>query len=45
MPGAYEVQIFMGYEWKVIGRFRVEGDLITNTPQVATETPTFSPTP
>jgi hypothetical protein len=22
-PGEYEVQIFMGYEWKVIGRFRV----------------------
>jgi hypothetical protein len=38
LPGNYEVQIFMGYEWKVIGRFRVLGELATNTP-------TYTPTP
>ncbi|MBE0683771.1 MAG: hypothetical protein IH589_17840 [Anaerolineales bacterium] len=37
VPGEYEVQIFMGYEWKVIGRFRVLDNLTTPT---ATGTPT-----
>jgi hypothetical protein len=41
-PGEYEVQIFMGYDWKVIGRFRVLGELTTNTPEV---TLTITPTP
>lgn len=40
-PGQYEVQIFMGYEWKVVGRFVVLGDLSTPT---ATGTPTLTPT-
>ena len=39
--GQYEVQIFMGYEWKVVGRFVVLGDLATPT---ATGTPAFSET-
>jgi len=46
--GEYEVQIFMGYEWKVIGRFRVMGELATNTPGATatiTETLTITPTP
>ncbi len=34
-PGIYEVQIFVGEEWKVVGRFLVEGNL---------STPTFTPT-
>lgn len=43
--GEYEVQIFMGYEWKVVGRFRVLGSLTTpgatGTPDLSvTETPT-----
>ena len=41
-PGTYEVQIFMGYEWKVVGRFIVLGELATPTP---TSTPTLTPTP
>ncbi len=39
-PGTYEVQIFMAYEWKVVGRFVVLGDLATSTP-----TPSPSPSP
>jgi hypothetical protein len=35
--GQYEVQIFMGYDWKVIGRFIVLGTPATPTP---TNTPT-----
>ncbi len=30
--GSYEVQIFMGYEWKVVGRFIVLDNLITPSP-------------
>ncbi|MBK9209637.1 MAG: hypothetical protein IPL71_15580 [Anaerolineales bacterium] len=45
-PGQYEVQIFMGYDWKVIGRFRVFDNLSTPT---ATGTPILiipeTPTP
>ena len=32
LAGAYEVQIFVGMEWKVVGRFTVEGDPVTATP-------------
>jgi hypothetical protein len=32
LPGSYEVQIFMGYEWKVVGRFVILGELPTPTP-------------
>lgn len=42
LAGNYEVQIFMGYEWKVIGRFAVMGELATNTPE---PTLTLTPTP
>ncbi len=43
--GEYEVQIFMGYEWKVVGRFRVLNSLttpsVTGTPDLSiTETST-----
>ncbi len=36
LPGTYEVQIFMGFDWKVVGRFIVLGNLSTLTP---TDTP------
>ncbi|MBP6176830.1 MAG: hypothetical protein KA473_01680 [Anaerolineales bacterium] len=42
VAGQYEVQIFMGYEWKVIGRFRVLDSLATPT---MTGTPTLTPVP
>jgi hypothetical protein len=32
LPGDYEVQIFVGLEWKVVGRFVVEGEPVTVTP-------------
>lgn len=38
--GQYEVQIFMGYDWKVVGRFTVMENL---TPQAGTLTPTGTP--
>src|SRR5690349_10456799 len=48
LPGTYEVQIFVGLEWKVIGRFLVEGDaptaVPTTTPSI-TSTPSKTPTP
>jgi hypothetical protein len=44
LPGDYEVQVFMGYEWKVIGRFRIEGDFLTNLP-APSGTPAFTATP
>jgi hypothetical protein len=40
--GEYEVQIFMGYEWMVIGRFIVLG---TDPAAAPTGTPTFTPVP
>ena len=51
-PGIYEVQIFVGLEWKVSGTFTVEGDaptaLPTETPtrtRIPTNTPTLTRTP
>ncbi len=41
LPGVYEVQIFVGHEWKVVGQFVVTGDPLTSTPSPA---PTPSPT-
>jgi hypothetical protein len=38
-PGTYQVQIFVGKEWKVVGQFVVSGDPVT-----ATLSPTASPT-
>lgn len=44
LPGEYEVQIFVGLEWKVSGRFIVEGQPPTPPPS-ATMTFTISPSP
>jgi hypothetical protein len=41
-PGTYEVQIFVGRDWKVVGRFIVEGEPPTPTPTIS---PTFTRTP
>lgn len=43
LPGEYEVQIFVGQEWKVSGRFNVEGQPPTAIPS-PTNTFTASPT-
>jgi hypothetical protein len=39
--GDYEVQIFVGDEWKVVGRFVVSGDPLTSTPSI-TPVPTIT---
>lgn len=53
-PGNYEVQIFVGLVWRVVGFFTVEGDPPTSTATViltetqtsaSTTTPVFSPSP
>ena len=47
LPGAYEVQIFIGSEWKVTGYFTVIGDPPTPTPTTTytrTNTPTLTST-
>jgi len=36
LPGTYEVQIFVGLEWKVVGQFIIQGDAPTPLP---TQTP------
>jgi hypothetical protein len=46
--GDYEVQVFVGDEWKVVGRFVVTGDPPTSTPSITpvpTRTPTITRTP
>lgn len=48
LAGTYEVQIFVGTDWKVVGRFIVEGDPPTLTPSptpASTLTPTRTSTP
>ena len=48
LAGEYEVQLFVGEDWKVVGRFIVTGDPPTPIPSVtpsATVTPTFTDTP
>lgn len=48
LAGNYEVQIFVGHEWKVVGRFIVTGDPPTASPTTTptlTVTPTSTPTP
>jgi type VI secretion system secreted protein VgrG len=50
LPGEYEVQIFVGMEWKSVGRFVVQGISDTSTPTRApaatqTNTPTHRPSP
>jgi hypothetical protein len=42
LPGLYEVQVFVGHQWKVVGTFTVEGDAPTPPPS---PTPTFTITP
>jgi hypothetical protein len=42
LPGTYEVQIFVGLDWKQIGQFSIEGDAPTAIP---TFTPSLTPTP
>lgn len=44
MAGQYEVVIFMGYDWKTVGRFVILESLVTETP-TSTSTPTFTSTP
>jgi hypothetical protein len=41
-PGTYEVRIFVGEDWKVVGRFLVQGEPPTALPSL---TPTASQTP
>lgn len=43
LPGNYEVQIFVGEQWKISGNFAVVGDPPTPVP-TETLTPTLSPT-
>ncbi len=46
-PGTYEVQIFVGEDWKVVGRFLVQGEPPTPLPSstpTASRTPTSAPT-
>ena len=42
--GNYEVQIFVGLEWKVVGQFLVQGNPPTPSPTIS-PSPTRSPTP
>lgn len=42
LPGTYQVQIFSGLNWKVVGQFLLEGDAPTALP---TQTPSLTPTP
>ena len=42
-PGNYEVQIFVGLDWKVVGQFIVSGEPPTSTPSL-TPIPTLTPT-
>ncbi len=42
-PGTYDVQIFVGLDWKVVGQFVVSGEPPTPIPSL-TPSPTISPT-
>jgi len=44
LPGTYDVQIFVGLEWKVVGQFLLQGDAPTAI-STLTLTPTASPIP
>ena len=44
LPGNYNVQIFVGMEWKVAGTFTVEGEPVTSTPG-STPVQEVTPTP
>ena len=44
LPGNYEVQIFVGSEWKVVGLFTLDGNPLTATPTITpSPAPTFTP--
>ena len=52
LPGEYEVQIFVGMNWLVSGRFTIQGEAPTAAPSLTlsptislTPTPSLSPTP
>lgn len=48
LAGIYEVQLFVGEEWKAVGRFIVLGNPPTARPTLTptfTRTPTFTPSP
>jgi len=42
LPGTYQVQVFVGLEWKRVGEFLLEGDAPTAIP-TATPSLTFTP--
>ena len=45
-PGDYQVQIFVGNDWKVVGLFSLDGEPLTPTPTlVPTPTPSATATP
>jgi type VI secretion system secreted protein VgrG len=47
LPGLYEVQIFVGLEWKRVSQFVLEGDAPTRVPTITlspTRTPSRTPT-
>ena len=44
-PGNYEVQLFVGMEWKVVGRFIVQGNPPPTSTPTSTSTPTKTPLP
>ncbi len=48
LPGTYEVQIFVGLDWKVVGQFILQGDAPTGVPTLSptpTVTPSVTPSP
>jgi type VI secretion system secreted protein VgrG len=46
LPGTYEVQIFVGLNWKVVGQFLLQGDAPTSEPtERPTPTPSLTVTP
>lgn len=45
LPGNYEVQIFVGLEWKVVGQFLVQGNPPTPTPTLTLTPPLPTPPP
>ena len=45
LPGNYEVQIFVGEDWKVVGRFIVQGNPPPTATLTMTSTPTKTPRP
>ncbi|HUI87526.1 MAG TPA: hypothetical protein VLX61_02250 [Anaerolineales bacterium] len=44
-PGNYEIELFVGEEWKVVGRFIVRGNPLPSATATVTTTPTRTPRP